>query len=157
MKDIRFAKRLLAIMLFLTFVALPGCGEKGETGGNATVSGEDVKKETKESYETTRAYTQEQIKAFLEQTKKNLAEYMKEIDQLQAYAENLEGETKAKAEQQLAELGQKYEEVSETLKELNPSDENGWKQIKSNIDTSMEDLGNACKKAATELDKSLKE
>jgi hypothetical protein len=37
----------------------------------------------KEAYNETKAYAQEQIQAFREQTETRLAEYKKEIDQLQ--------------------------------------------------------------------------
>jgi hypothetical protein len=45
-----------------------------------TVSKEEVKKEVKEAYDATKAYTQEQMQAFREQTEARLAEYKKEID-----------------------------------------------------------------------------
>ena len=47
------------------------------------MSKEDVKKEVKEAYDATTAYTQEQMQAFREQSETRLAEYKKEIDQLQ--------------------------------------------------------------------------
>ena len=154
MKNVMFASGLLAIMLLLALGALPGCGEKEETQSKpATVSKEDVKKETKEAYDATKAYTQEQIQAFREQTESKLAEYEKEIDQLQAKAEKLGGDAKAKAEQQLTALRQMYDEVSEKLKALSSSSGNAWEQIKSGIDAAMEDLGNAYKKAAAEFSK----
>ena len=119
-----------------------------------TVSKSDVKKEAKEAYDATKAYTQEQMQAFREQTETRLAEYKKEIDQLQATAEKLGGDAKAKAEQQLTALCQKRDEVSEKLKELSSSSGNAWEQLKSGIDAAMEDLGNAYKKAAAEFSKS---
>jgi F0F1-type ATP synthase membrane subunit b/b' len=94
------------------------------------------------------------MQAFREQTEARLAEYEQEIDQLQAKAEKLEGDAKAKAEQQLTALRQKRDAVSEKLKELSSSSGNAWEQIKSGIDAAMEDLGNAYKKAAAEFGKS---
>ena len=94
------------------------------------------------------------MQAFREQTEARLAEYEKEIDQLQAKAEKFEGDAKAKAEQQLTALRQKRDVVSEKLKELSSSSANAWEQIKSGIDAAMEDLGKAYKKAATEFGQS---
>jgi hypothetical protein len=92
-------------MLLLAMGALSGCGDNEQTQSKpAAVTKEDVKKEAKEAYDTTKAYTQEQMQAFREQTETRLAEYGKEIDQLQAKAEKLEGDAKAKAEQQLTAL-----------------------------------------------------
>jgi predicted small lipoprotein YifL/ElaB/YqjD/DUF883 family membrane-anchored ribosome-binding protein len=155
MKNAIFVRGLLAIMLLLVLGVLPGCGEKEPTESkSATVSKEDVKNKVEEAYDTTKTYTQEQMQAFGEQTEARLAEYKKEIDQLQAKAEKLEGDAKAKAEQQLTALRQKRDEVSEKLKDLSSSSGNAWEQLKSGIDAAMEDLGNAYKKAAAEFSKS---
>jgi F0F1-type ATP synthase membrane subunit b/b' len=155
MKSGMFVRGLLAIMLLLALGELPGRGEKEQPQSKSgTTSGEDVKKEAKEAYDTTKAYTQAQIQAFQEQTESKLAEYEKEIDQLQAKAEKLGGDAKAKAEQQLTALRQKYDEVSEKLKALSSSSGNAWEQIKSGIDTAMEDLANAYKKVVAEFSKS---
>jgi len=155
MKSVMLVRGLLAIMLLLALGVLPGCGEKEQTESkSATVSKEDVKKEVKEAYDATKAYTQEQMQAFREQTETRLAEYKEEIDQLQVMAEKLEGDAKAKAEQQLMALRQKRDEVSEKLKDLSSSSGKAWEQLKSGIDAAMEDLGNAYKKAAAEFSKS---
>ena len=155
MKSVMLVRGLLAIMLLLALGILPGCGEKEQPQSkSATVSKEDVKKEVKEAYDATKAYTLEQMQAFREQTETRLAEYKKEIDQLQVMAEKLEGDAKAKAEQQLTALRQKRDEVSEKLKDLSSSSGNAWEQLKSDIDAAMEDLGNAYKKAAAEFSKS---
>jgi vacuolar-type H+-ATPase subunit I/STV1 len=155
MKSVLFIMGLLAIMLLLAMGTLSGCGDNEQTQSKpAAVTKEDVKKEAKEAYDTTKAYTQEQMQAFREQTEARLAEYEQEIDQLQAKAEKLEGDAKAKAEQQLTELRQKRDAVSEKLKVLSSSSANAWEQIKSGIDAAMEDLGNAYKKAAAEFGKS---
>ena len=155
MERVVFARGLLAMLIMLALGAFPGCGEKDQSEGNpANVSREDVKKEAKEAYDATKAYTQEQMQAFREQTETRLAEYRKEIDQLQANAEKLGGDAKAKAEQQLTALRQKRDKVSEKLKELSSSGGKAWGQLKSGIDAAMDDLGNAYKKAAAEFSKS---
>jgi uncharacterized phage infection (PIP) family protein YhgE len=155
MKRVILVKGLLAMILLLALGALPGCGEKEQTQSKSgTTSGEDVKKEAKEAYDTTKAYTKEQMEAFREQTEARLAEYKKEIDQLQAKTEKLGGDAKAKAEQQLTALNQKRDEVSEKLKELGSSSGSAWGQIKSGIEAALEDLGNAYNKAVAEFGKS---
>ena len=155
MKSVMSVRGLLAIMLLLALGGLAGCGENEQTQSKpATVSKEDVKKEVKEAYDTTKAYSQEQMQAFREQTETRLAEYEQEIDQLQAKAEKLGGDAKAKAEQQLTALRQKQDAVAEKLKELGSAGGNAWEQIKSGIETALEDLGKAYKKAAAEFSKS---
>jgi DNA-binding transcriptional regulator GbsR (MarR family) len=155
MKNAIFVRGLLAIMVLLALGFLTGCGEDEQSQSKpADVSKEDVKQEAKEAYDATKAYTQEQMQAFREQTETRLTEYKTEIDQLQANAEKLEGDAKAKAEEQLTALRQKQDEVSEKLKELGSSTGDAWEQIKSGIEAAMEDLGNAYKKAAAEFSKS---
>ena len=103
MRSVMFTRSLLAIMLLLALWVLPGCGEKDQSKDKpATVSKEGVKKEAKEAYDTTKAYTQEQMQAFREKAETRLAEYEKEIDELQAKAEKLgrgcEGESRTTAD-----------------------------------------------------------
>jgi len=155
MKSVMFVRGLLAIMLLLALGVLAGCGENEQSQSKpAAVSKEDVKKEAKEAYDTTKTYTQEQMQAFREQTEAELAEYGKEIDQLQAKAEMMGADAKAKAEQQLTALRQKRDAVSEKMKELGSSSEGAWEQIKSGIEAALEDLGNTYKKVAAEFSKS---
>jgi DNA-binding transcriptional MerR regulator len=142
-------------MLLLALGFLGGCSDKDKSQNKpAAVSKEDVKKEVKEAYDATKAYTKEQMRAFREQTEAKLAEYDKEIDQLQAKTEKMGEDAKAKAEEQLKALRQKRDEVSEKVKELSSSSGNAWEKIKSGIDAAMKDLANAYKKAAAEFSKS---
>ena len=154
MRRVVFLRGLLGIMLLVPGV-LSGCGEKEQTQSKpAAVSREDVKKEVKEAYNTTKAYTQEQMQAFREQTEIKLDEYKEEIAKLQAKAEKMGGDAKAKADEQLTALDQKREVLAEKLKELSSSSGNAWEQLKKGIDAALEDLGNAYKKAAVEFSKS---
>ena len=116
MKRNMSARWFLTIVMLLTLGALPSCGEKEQPETkSASVSKEDVKKEAKEAYDTTKAYTQEQMQAFREETETRLAEYKEKIDQLEAKAEGLGEDAKAKTEQQLTALRQKRDEVSEKI------------------------------------------
>jgi len=151
MKSGIFVRWLLAVT-FLVPWALSGCGDKDQPQSKSgTVSSDDVKKEAKEAYEATKAYTQEQMQAVRKQMETKLDEYGKEIDQLQAKAEKLEGDAKAKTEQQLAALRQKRDAVAEKVKELGSSSGSAWRELKSGIDAAMEELANAYKKAVAEF------
>jgi len=155
MKSNMYVTGLSAILLVLIMGAFQGCGDKEQPESkSAAVSKEDVKKEAKEAYETTKAYTQEQMQAFRKQMETKLNEYGEKIDQLQAKAEKLKGDSKAKVEQQLTALRQKRDEVSEKLKELSSSSGNAWEQLKSGVDAAMDDLVNTYKKVVAEFSKS---
>jgi uncharacterized coiled-coil protein SlyX len=138
-------------MQLMALGTLVGCGKNEQPAG---LSREDVKKESKEADDATRAYNLGHMQAFQEQTEARLAEYGNEIDKLQAKVEKLEGNAKAKAEQQLATLHQKQDAVYEKLKDLGSSSEDAWEQIKSGIESALEDLGKTNKKAAADFSKS---
>ena len=154
MKNIMFVRGLLIIMLLLAMGVFTGCGDKEQDQGKTEkVSAEDVKEKTMEAYDATKAYTQDQMQAFHEQMKTRLAEYNDDIDKLQAKMEELGGDARAKAEQPMAELRQKRDDVSKKIQELGSSGGNAWEQLKSGIDAAMEDLGNAYKKVVAEFSK----
>ena len=69
------------------------------------------------------------MQAFREQTEIKLNEYKEEIDKLQAKAEKMGGDAKAKADEQLTALDQKREVVAEKLKELSSSSGNAWDNV----------------------------
>ncbi len=155
MKSVMYVRSVLAIMLLLVLGVLAGCGENEQSQSKtAAVSKQDVKKEVKQAYDATTAYTQEQMQVFREQAEARLAEYEKDIDQLQAKAQKLEGDAKAKAEQQLTQLRQKRDAVAGKLKEFGTSGGNAWEEIKSGVESALEDLGNTYKKAAAEFSES---
>ena len=78
---------------------------------------------------------------------------LKDIDQLQAKAEKLEGDAKAKIDQQVAEMRQKKDVVSEKMMALGTSSKNAWEEMKLGIDEAMQDLVSAYNKAAAEFSK----
>ena len=154
MKHVMFVRGLLAVMLLVPWT-LSGCGDKDQPQSKSgTVSGDDVKKEAKEAYDATKAYTQEQMQAVRNELEAKLDEYGKEIDQLQAKAGELEGDAKAKAEQHLTALRQKRDAVAEKVKELGSSSGSAWEQLKSGIDVAMEELADAYKKVVAEFSSS---
>ena len=154
MKSVMVVKELSIIMVLLALVTVAGCSEKEKPQSKtAVVSSEEVKKEVKEAYSATKSYTQEQMQSFREETETKLAEYEKDIDQLQAKAEKLEGDAKAKIDQQVAEMRQKKDVVSEKMMALGTSSKNAWEEVKLGIDEAMQDLVSAYSKAASEFSK----
>lgn len=154
MKRAMLVKGILTILLVAALAATTGCGEKEKPQGKVEgVSKEDVKQETREAYEATKAYTQEQVQALRQATETELVEYDKKIDQLQENAAKLGDDAKMKVERQLAELRRKRDAVSEKMKELGASSASAWDQIKSGIDAAMMDLANSYDNAVAEFGK----
>lgn len=156
MKKIIFTVSLSIIVLVLALAALPGCSKKEQNENNETVSGEDVKKATEEAYEVTGKYTREQIQKFREKTEAELEDYGKKIDILQTKTEELGGDAKEKINNELAEMRQKYADAYDKVNELKHSGSDEWAQLKSEIDSAMEDLSNIYKRASDEFIKPLK-
>jgi nitrogenase molybdenum-iron protein alpha/beta subunit len=151
MKKIILAGGLFIIVLVIAIAALPGCSKEEQTENKKAVSGEDVKKETKEAYDTTKEYTREQIQDFRDKMATELDEYGKKIDVLQAKTEELGGDAKKEINQELAEMRQKYADAYDSLNELKNSGSDEWAQLKSEVDSAMEGLSNVYKKASDEF------
>ncbi len=144
----------MTILLMVALVAVTGSGEKEKPESKAEgVSKENVKQETKEAYEATKAYTQEQIQSFRQAMDTKLGEYDEKIDQMQESVEKLGGDAKMEAEQRLAALRRKRDAVSEKMKELGASGESAWDQLKSGVDAAMEDFARAYENAVAEFGK----
>ena len=147
MKKIISAGRLSIIVLVLALAALPGCSKNEQTENNKTVSGNDVNKETSQ-------YNDEQIQAFCEKMDKELTDYGKKIDLLQARVENLKQDAREKADNQLAELRQKYGDVYDKVEDLKNSGSGEWAQLKAGISAAMEKLADAYQRTADAIGKS---
>jgi hypothetical protein len=155
MKSVMSIRGLMATSLLLALGALPSCGENEPLQSKpVAVVKEDIGQKAREAYNATKTYTLEQTQAFRKQTESRLGDYKKEIDRLQANSEKLEGDAKAKAQQQLTALLQKRDDVSEKLKNLSSSSGNTWAKMKSGVEAAMYDLGRACKKAVGEFSNS---
>ena len=155
MKKISFARGLLSIMLVSALGFLPGCGDKEQPQGDTEgTSGKEVKEEVKEAYDATKGYAQEKMQAFQEQMESRLAEYDGKIDQLETKTKEMGEDARAKAEEELTALRQKRDEVSRKLKGLSSSSKDAWEEMKSGINSAMEDLDKAYEKAAAEFSES---
>jgi septal ring factor EnvC (AmiA/AmiB activator) len=153
MKKIISAGRLLIIVLVFALAALPGCSKKEQNENKETVSGQDVKTETTEAMEKAADQTEQQMDAFYDQMDNKLVEYGKEIDLLQSKTEILEGDARTKADQELEALRQKYSDAYDKVNELKNSGTDEWEQLKMEIGTAMDDLGNAYKNTEGDLEK----
>ena len=132
-------KGFILILLLTTGVSLglwPGCGEKKET----EVTSKDVKKEDKEAVETAKAYTQQQKKEYQEQIEAKIKGYDQNLDELKVKAKGVKGEAKAEFNRQMDELRKKKEEASQKLKEMQSATGKAWEDLKSGVETALEDL-----------------
>ena len=102
----------------------------------------------KEAYDATKAYTQEQMQAFREQTETRLAEYKKEIDQMRAEMEVIM-EDKRKAYEE--KLDAQLKEWNAQIALLKARAENAKADAKVDYYKTIEALENKQDKAKTKL------
>jgi hypothetical protein len=132
----RFGIALAMIGLFLFVFS---CGESTENG----VTSEDVKKETKEAYETAVEYSKQQKEEILRQMQAKLDQYKQNIEKLKIKTELMGQGLKADFDRRIEELQAKQEAAEEKLSELKSSSGKAWSDIKEGLDQAMLDLDQA--------------
>jgi hypothetical protein len=132
----RFGIALAMIGLFLFVFS---CGESTETG----VTSEDVKKETKEAYETALEYSKQRKEEILRQMQAKLDQYKQNIEKLKIKTELMGQGLKADFDRRVDELQAKQAAAEEKLSELKSSSGKAWSEIKEGLDQAMLDLEQA--------------
>jgi Skp family chaperone for outer membrane proteins len=128
---------VLAMIGVLFFVF--SCGESTETG----VTSEDVKKETKEAYDTAVEYSKQQKEEILRKMQAKLDQYKQNIEKLKIKTELMSEGLKADFDRRVDELQEKQEAAEEKLSELKSSSGKAWSEIKEGLDQAMLDLDQA--------------
>jgi hypothetical protein len=128
---------VLAMIGLLFFVS--SCGESTETG----VTSEDVKKESKEAYQTAVEYSKQQKEEIVRQMQVKLDEYKQNIEKLKIKTELMGQGLKADFNHRLDELQAKQEAAQEKLSELKSSSGKAWDEVKEGLNQAMLDLERA--------------
>ena len=140
-------------ILLMAFALASACTHEEqpqeETPG---VSAEDVKEQAKQTYESAKLFTQEQIEDFQERTRQELEDYDRKLDLLTARLESLQAETELEVEGQIRAMREKQEKAYAELRELKSSSEEAWAEMKSGIESAMDELSKAYDRAKDEFD-----
>ena len=136
---------ILAI-LCLSFIIL-SCGE----GKESKVSSGDVKKETKEAYETAAEYTKQQKEEFQREMQAKLDEYRKIIYELRVETEEMSAQVKANMNRHIEDLEAKRKAAEEKLAQLKSSSGKAWAEIKKGLDQAVNDLDQAYENASSQF------
>jgi len=136
---------MLAIICLSLFVL--SCGESKES----KVSSGDVKKETREAYETAVQYTKQQKEEFQRKVQAKLDEYRKRIYELQVEAEEMSAQMKANMNRRIKDLEAKREAAEEKLTQLESASGKAWAEIKEGLDQAVKDLGQAYEDARSQF------
>ena len=129
---------ILLTMIGLLFFVY-SCGESKETG----VASEDVKKESKEAYQTAVEYSKQQKEEIVRQMQAKLDEYKQNIEKLKIKTELMGQGLKADFNHRLDELQAKQEAAQEKLSELKSSSGKAWDEVKEGLNQAMLDLEQA--------------
>jgi chromosome segregation ATPase len=143
---------LIMLTAFFGLAFLVACGDQKEAEKSKTeVTSADVKKEAKEAMETAKTYAQQQKEEYLQQIEAKMKEYDREMQELLAKAQSgatdLKEESKAQFDQSMEELRNKKEAAAKKLNEINSESGEAWKDIKSGMESAMDELSKAFDRA----------
>jgi len=137
-------------LLLVAVVVVLGLGWNGQAMAAETksgVSGEDVKKETKEALETTKEYTVQQKEEFQKKMRAELDRMQTQIDHLTAKAHRAKKETQVELNHAIEELQGKKDAAGKKMKELESATGKAWGDVKSGLNATMEELEKSYKRA----------
>lgn len=138
------------VIAFTTLSLLVGCSEQDEysTSANPSTSPsseqpaplEQVKKETQEVVEASKAYAFAQREAFAAKVREQLHELQTEIDQLSIKAESSSAAAREDAKKALTEVREKVAKLNERLSEVPAATESTWDNIRDGLDKSYDEI-----------------
>jgi TolA-binding protein len=136
--------RITLVMVVVAAVfALTGCTEKKET-----TTAKDVAQEAKETAGAAKKYTEEQRTEYMAAVERRLDQYNEDIQALRMKAENMSGEARQAAENQIKTLQEKRDAANQRLQEMKSASSDAWMDMKDGMDKAMGDLSDAYKRAA---------
>ncbi len=85
--------------------------------------------------------------AYVQKLKAKIDEWNADLDKLAAKADQAEGETKIKYQQQIEDLKNKREELEDRVTSLKDSSESAWEDLKEGVEKSWETWKDSFSKA----------
>lgn len=128
---------LLTVMVISVCMAL--VEQRGAAEAKTGTSAQDVKKETREALEATKEFTLQQKEDFQKKIQAELDRMQKQIDHLRAKADHAKTEAQADLDKAIAELQKRKDAAGKKLQELESASEKAWGNLKSGLNTAMED------------------
>jgi DNA anti-recombination protein RmuC len=110
---------------------------------NKPTATEDIKRESKEAFEATKAYTEQQAKEFNKKAEAQFHELGKKLDEWKAKADKQTGQAKADLDKKIAEAQMKADELKPKLDQLKSATSNVWNEVKSGFERGLDDLKKA--------------
>ncbi|MCP9470168.1 MAG: hypothetical protein NNA31_09245 [Nitrospira sp.] len=135
----------LAILLLLTGVLClgPTISSPADTG--------KITEEARETVEAVKEYTIQQKEAFQRATHEELTAVQKQITVLQDKVRDMSASARADLQESINELEKKRDKMKEQLKEMQTTTDEKWYAIRSSVETAIEELKDACRKAMSRV------
>jgi DNA repair exonuclease SbcCD ATPase subunit len=154
MTRINLTQTAAILAVCVSMALLTACGDQKEPATTEpSVTSENVKKEVKDTAETTMPYLEAKKRQYQEQVAATLEDYDKKLDELKAAAMTLGEEAQANIDQKMEVLQEKMASAYQKLDELKTAADNAWEGSKSHMDSALEEVENAyqeTKKEATD-------
>lgn len=140
MRDGRFV-----VLLFLTGALCLGAAisSQADTG--------KITKEARETVEAVQEYTIQQKEAFQRAAHEELTVVQKQITVLQGKVRDMSASARADLQESINELEKKRDKMKEQLKEMQTTTDEKWHVIRSSVETTIEELKDACRKAMSRV------
>lgn len=135
----------LAILLLLTAALCLGVtiSSQADTG--------KITKEARETVEAVKEYTIQQKEAFQRATHEELTAVQKQIVVLQDKVRDMSASARADLQESINELEKKRDMIKEQLNKMQTTTDEKWHVIRSRIETTIEELKDACRKAMSRV------
>ena len=124
-------------------VGLMGCDDSPEA--------RDLRKKTGDAVDAAGKYLSKQKEELAEATTEKLGQLQSRLDDLKKAAEAKGEDARAEFEKLKPELEKKINAAREKLSKLKDSGAEAWTEVKSGLKSAMEDLGQACDRAAAKM------
>jgi TolA-binding protein len=134
----------------------PSCSDSGEKepGGKQSqaVSAEDLRKETREAYETAKGYSAAQMEDFQKEISKEVESYDRKIAKLKSRVERMQGDAKKEMQEKIRDLEEKRAQAADRLKQLKEAGGEAWSEMKTGMDRALDALQEAYDRAVSEFE-----
>ena len=135
------------IMIICSLFLVMSCSKETPEELKTDVTTEEVKKEAGEALEATEAYLDQKKIEYIKQVEIKVEEVEGKIIALENQLKKETAETKEELNKEIQRLKKKQEELQKKIDELKSSSAKAWEELKTGIDTALDDLEKSYDKA----------
>lgn len=147
-------KKLFIISITVFYLSLSATATPSSFGaGHNNATSEDVKRETREAAETTKAFLQQKKEEYQKKAEAKLKRLQYKIKKFHSSAERAETKNREKLSKTADELKKKQEATREKLNELKTTSFEMWDKIKTELESALSDLESTYKRAVSPAEK----